>query len=78
MPPRSNRTKRYILRPIAVLRRLLCQLSARRRFQLAGLLVLMFVGAAAELGTIGAVFPFLALIADPSLAQKYPHRQEHF
>ena len=32
----------------------------------------MFVGAAAELGTIGAVLPFLALIADPSVAQKYP------
>ena len=77
MPPRSNRTKRYILSN-RVLRRLLCQLSARRRFQLAGLLVLMFVGAAAELGTIGAVFPFLALIADPSLAQKYPHVRSIF
>ena len=55
-----------------MLRRLLSQLSTRRRFQLAGLLFLMFVGAAAELGTIGAVLPFLALIADPSVAQKYP------
>ena len=38
----------------------------------------MFVGAAAELGTIGAVLPFLALMADPSLAQKYPHVRSIF
>jgi ABC-type multidrug transport system fused ATPase/permease subunit len=55
-----------------MLRRFLSQLSARRRFQLAGLMFLMFLGAAAELGTIGAVLPFLGLIANPSLAQKYP------
>src|SRR6476620_3819477 len=62
--PRSGRTKGNIPSN-RMLRRLLSQLSTRRRFQLAGLLFLMFVGAAAELGTIAAVLPFLALIADP-------------
>src|SRR4051794_12485855 len=74
LPPRSKRTKRYVPSKgtdviqrtssnslIGGLRRLLLQLSARRRFQLAGLMFLMFLGAGAELGTIGAVLPFLAL-----------------
>src|SRR4051794_1995158 len=91
LPPRSKRTKRYVPSKgtdavqrtsssslIGGLRRLLLQLSARRRFQLAGLMLLMFLGAAAELGTIGAVLPFLALIADPSVAHKYPLVQSVF
>ena len=81
---RSKRTKRHVQSDsvqvqrtssnslLGALRRLLCQLSVRRRFQLAGLMLLMFLGAAAELGTIGAVLPFLALIADPAVAHKYP------
>src|SRR5690349_18690670 len=54
LPPRRGRTKRYIPSN-RMLPRLLSQLSARRRFQLAGLMFLMFVGAAAELASIGAV-----------------------
>jgi ATP-binding cassette, subfamily B, bacterial PglK len=54
------------------LRRLLAHLSAKRRWQLLGLLVLMFLGSAAELATLGAVLPFLALLADPTVAFKYP------
>jgi ABC-type bacteriocin/lantibiotic exporter with double-glycine peptidase domain len=84
LPPSSGRTKRRIQSNgikdvqsrssnslLGGLRRLLSQLSARRRVQLAGLMLLMLVGAAAELCTIGAVLPFLALIADPSVTKKY-------
>ena len=39
--------------------------SRRRRLQGAFVLALMFVGAIAELFTIGAVIPFLAVFADP-------------
>jgi ABC-type bacteriocin/lantibiotic exporter with double-glycine peptidase domain len=91
LPPKSGRTKRYIPSNgmtdiqrtsnnslLGGLRRLLSQLSARRRFQLVGLMLLMFMGAAAELATIGAVLPFLALIANPSLAHKYPLVQSIF
>ena len=41
------------------------RLSRRRRVQGALVLALMFVGALAELFTIGAVIPFLAVFADP-------------
>jgi len=51
--------------------RLCRQLSRRRRTQLAGLIGLSLIGAIAELGAIGAVFPFLALMADPALATRY-------
>src|SRR4051794_20955786 len=91
LPPSSGRAKRRIQSNgmtdvqwrssnslLGGLRRLLSQLSARRRLQLAGLMLLMFVGAAAELCTIGAVLPFLALIADPSVTQKYPLVQNIF
>jgi ABC-type multidrug transport system fused ATPase/permease subunit len=51
--------------------RLYRQLSRRRRGQLIGLFGLSVIGAIAELGTIGAVLPFLALMADPTLATRY-------
>jgi ATP-binding cassette, subfamily B, bacterial PglK len=43
-------------------------LTRARRRQLAATLLLMLVGAAAEMVTIGAALPFLALIADPASA----------
>jgi ABC-type multidrug transport system fused ATPase/permease subunit len=46
--------------------------SLRRRWQLVGLLFLMLVTAFAEMATLGAVVPFLALLADPTVANKYP------
>ena len=52
--------------------RLYSHLSQRRRWQLIGLIILMFLGAVAEMATLGAVFPFLALLGDQSLAFKYP------
>jgi ATP-binding cassette subfamily B protein len=44
------------------------QLSAARRRQFALTLLLMLLGAAAEMVTIGAALPFLALVADPQSA----------
>ena len=57
---------------VAGLRRLYRYFSRRRRVQLALLGGLMLVGAVAELVTIGAVLPFLALIADPAHASTMP------
>ena len=51
------------MEPFAALYR---SLGARRRRQLAVAFVLMLLGALAELVTIGAVLPFLALIAAPA------------
>lgn len=50
-------------------------LSRRRRIQLILVLVLMLAGAFAEVVTIGAVLPFLALLADPTLANADPFVQ---
>jgi ABC-type multidrug transport system fused ATPase/permease subunit len=60
------------------IQRLYGHLSRRRRTQLAGLLGLMLVGAVAELVTIGAVLPFLALMADSGKALEYPFLQRLF
>lgn len=45
---------------------------------MAGLLVVMLIGAVAELATLGAVVPFLALLADPAMATRYPVLQKLF
>lgn len=55
--------------------RLFAHISQRRRWQLGGLLILMIVGAIAEMATLGAVVPFLALLADPRVAANYPLMQ---
>jgi ATP-binding cassette, subfamily B, bacterial PglK len=47
-------------------------LSAERRRQFYLVLALMLMGAAAELATIGAVIPFIALLADPTLLGELP------
>lgn len=52
--------------------------SVRRRWQLALVTALMLVGAAAELATLGAVLPFLALIAEPGQAVAFPMLQKVF
>lgn len=58
--------------------RLIGHLSKRRKAQLAALLPLMLVGAVAELASLGAVLPFLSLLADPSAAGVYPALQRFF
>lgn len=62
----------------ASLIRLFAHVPKRRRKQLAGLIVLMLVGAIAEMATLGAVVPFLALLADPSVGYSYPLLQNLF
>lgn len=51
-------------------------LSPKRRVQLFLVLLLMLAGALAEVVTLGAVLPFLALLADPSLASAGPLAQQ--
>lgn len=53
-------------------------LSERRRKQMYWLFLLMLVSALAELISLAAVLPFLALMADPSKAQKYEILQRTF
>lgn len=45
-------------------------LPRRRRWQAGGVLVLMLMGAVAELVTLGAVVPLLAVMVDPAAASK--------
>lgn len=54
------------------MRQLYALLSRRRRWQLVGLFVLMIVGAVAEMATIGAVVPFLAMLMEPNWAARFP------
>jgi len=54
------------------LRQSFAVLPQRRRWQCIAVLGLMLVGALAELVTIGAVLPFLALIANPHAADSHP------
>ncbi|WBO20824.1 ABC transporter ATP-binding protein [Sphingomonas abietis] len=52
--------------------RLFGQLSARRRRQAARIWLFMLVGAFAEMMSIGALLPFLTLLAAPEQMQRYP------
>ncbi len=49
--------------------------STRRKYQLAGLMGLMLLGGLGELVTLGAVIPFLTLLASPEKANDYPALQ---
>lgn len=51
---------------------LLRHLGAVRRWQLALVLVLMVAGAFAEVSTLGAIVPFLGLLASPEFVDKAP------
>lgn len=51
-------------------------LSPRRRVQLFLVLLLMLAGALAEVVTLGAVLPFLGLLADPTLGAASPFVQQ--
>lgn len=53
-------------------------ISPRRRWQLAGLAALMLLGTFAEMATLGAVVPFLAVLADPQVAENYSFLQKIF
>src|SRR6185295_1478709 len=56
----------------ATLRALARTLPARRRRQLGLVIAMMLVGALAEMVTIGAVLPFVALLSDPARAARLP------
>jgi len=56
----------------AALRRIFAFMSAARRRQFAFVLLLMLAGAVAELATVGAVLPFLTLLADPGGLDRLP------
>lgn len=58
--------------------RVFAHLSRRRRWQFVGLFLFMIIGVAAELATLGAVLPFLALLAEPGTASNYPLLQRLF
>lgn len=53
---------------ISALREIFAHISPKRRRQLIPVLALMLLGALAELVSIGAILPFLAVIADPAQA----------
>lgn len=61
-----------------LLRAFLPHLSRRRKVQFGLLVVLMLVGAVAELVTIGAVIPFIALLANPERAMEFEVLQRLF
>src|SRR5690348_11144022 len=54
------------------LRGLLTGLPSRRRSQLVLLTVLMVIGAFAEVLSLGAIIPFLAILAEPTRALERP------
>jgi ABC-type multidrug transport system fused ATPase/permease subunit len=54
------------------MRELYASLTPRRRRQFYLVLMLMLAGALAELATIGAVLPFLSLLADPDRINRIP------
>ena len=60
----------------SLLREFIGHLSRRRRLQLLALGGLMLVGALAELVTIGAVVPFITLLASPEMAVNLPIVQQ--
>lgn len=61
-----------------LLRNFIRHVTRRRRLQFSGLFVLMLAGAGAELVTLGAVIPFISLMADPEAAFRFPLLQDVF
>jgi len=60
------------------LRELYDSMSPGRRVQFYFVLALMIAGASAEIATIGAVLPFLSLLADPSRMDQWPATARRF
>ncbi|HEY5721408.1 MAG TPA: ABC transporter ATP-binding protein [Allosphingosinicella sp.] len=72
MPPADPPTPSSTLSLFGTFMALLGTMSSRRRRHLAGAAAALAIGAFAELMTIGAVLPFLALVADPARAAELP------
>jgi ABC-type multidrug transport system fused ATPase/permease subunit len=60
---------------IRVLKGLWVHIELRRRYQLGALLMLMLLASVAEMFSIGAVIPFLSVMADPARAMAQPSIQ---
>lgn len=60
---------------IRVLKGLWAHIELRRRYQLGALLMLMLLASVAEMFSIGAVIPFLAVMSDPARAMAHPSIQ---
>ena len=76
--PRINLTVNSDQTIWQMLREFTTHISARRRKQFVLVIALMLVGAAAELLTLGAVIPFVSLMADPEAAFQFPLLQQFF
>jgi ATP-binding cassette, subfamily B, bacterial PglK len=65
---------------LKTVRKLWPYIEVRRKRQLAALLLLMLLASVAEMFSIGAVIPFLAVMADPARAMAHPliHRFAEF
>ncbi len=57
---------------LSLLRRIWCHLSRRRRLQLAVLLLVILASGLAELVSLGAVLPFLAVLSNPQQLWQQP------
>lgn len=75
--PRSPDNQTAVTAP-KLLGRLTKHVSPRRRRQFFVVLALMLIGAASEILTLGAVVPFISLMADPEIAYDYPLLQRLF
>ena len=75
MAPETTETSDSL---VSGLKRLYGHVSAERRRQLYLVFALMLLGALAELVTLGAIIPFLALLANPGKAASYPALQTLF
>ncbi len=63
---------------VELMRRFYPHIKRERKIQFAGLILLMLLGAAAELISIGAVIPFVALMANPEKSFDFPSLQSAF
>ena len=63
---------------LAALIKLFCNLTPRRKIQLIWVMLLMLVGAIAELMTLGSIMPLLAVMADPTSAISHPYLRQAF
>jgi len=72
MPPKESQSL------ITLLRAFIPHVSRRRKMHFGLLMVLMLIGAIAELVTIGAVIPFIALLAEPGRAMEFELLQRFF
>lgn len=72
MKPHLGKNQKKTISTRAILIGLWYHLSRRRRFQLAGLIVVMLASGISELLSLGAILPFLAVLSDPEHLWEQP------